>query len=140
MKRLLIGAVALALLACGGAFAQGTLNPSTFRTTLMALDSGTKTATATSGAATLNKSAGVITSEALSTAAASTYTLTLTNSTIAATDQVFASVSTGTSTTGMPCITTTKPGAGSVVIVVQNVAASGALNGTIKIAFHVLKN
>lgn len=105
----------------------------------LTLDTGTKTATATAGAATLNKMSGVITSESLSTAAGSTYTLTLTNSDIAATDMVFASVAMGTSTTGMPAITTVKPGAGSVVIVVQNIASAAALNGTIKIAFAVLK-
>lgn len=104
------------------------------------LDTGTKTASATAGAATLNKNAGVITSEALTTAAGATYTLTLTNSTIAAADQVFASVAYGTATAGMPCITRVTPAAGSVVIIVQNIHASAALDGTIKIAFMVLKN
>lgn len=100
---------------------------------------GTKTATATAGAATLAKPAGVITSEALTTAADATYTLTLTNSTIAAADQVFASVALGTATTGMPVVTTVTPAANSVVIVVQNIGAA-ALNGTIKIAFASFKN
>lgn len=104
------------------------------------IDQGTKTATATAGAATLNKDAGVITSEALSTAQGAAYTLTLTNSSIAATDQVMASVSLGTATTGTPAIATVKPAAGSVVIVVQNISASAALNGTIKVAFVVFKN
>jgi hypothetical protein len=104
------------------------------------IDQGTKTATASSGAATLNKDAGVITSESLSTAAGATYTLTLTDSSIAAADQVMASVALGTATTGTPAITTVKPAAGSVVIVVQNIHASAALNGTIKIAFVVFKN
>lgn len=104
------------------------------------VDTGTKTAAATSGAATLNKNAGVITSEALTTAAGAIYTLTLTDSTIAAADQVMASVQLGTATTGMPVVTTVTPGVGSVVIVVQNIHASAALNGTIKIAFVVYKN
>lgn len=104
------------------------------------LDNGTKTATAVAGAATLNKAAGVITSEALTTAAGATYTLTLTNSTIAAADQVFASVANGTATTGMPAVTTVKPAAGSVVIVVQNVDAAAAVNGNLKIRFMSLKN
>lgn len=104
------------------------------------LDTGTKIATATGGAATLAKSAGVITSEALSTAAGATYTLTLTNSTIAAADQVFASVAYGTATAGEPVVTRVTPGAGSVVIIVQNVHSANALDGTIKIAFMVLKN
>ena len=104
------------------------------------LDTGTKTASATAGAATLNKMAGVITSEALTTAAGAQYTLTLTNSDIAATDQVFASVQDGTATAGTPAIATVTPGAGQVVIVVQNIHASAALNGTIKISFAVFKN
>lgn len=104
------------------------------------LDTGTKTAAATSGAATLAKGAGVITSEALTTAAGATYTLTLTDSTIAAADQVFASVQLGSATTGMPTVTTVTPGSGQVIVIVQNVHASAALNGTIKIAFAVFKN
>lgn len=104
------------------------------------LDAGTKTVAAVAGAATLAKMAGVVTSEALSTAAGATYALTLTNTNVAAGDQVFASVSLGTATTGMPAVTTTKANAGSVVITVQNLHASAALNGTIKIAFFILKN
>ena len=106
----------------------------------LAVGTGTKTATATAGAATLNKPAGVITSEALTTAAGAVYTLTITNSAIAAADQVFASVAYGTSTTGSPAITRVTPAAGSVVILVQNVHASAALNGTIKVSFVTFKN
>ena len=104
------------------------------------VDTGTKTATATAGAATLAKMAGVITSEALTTIAGATYTLTLTNTDVAAADQVFASVQLGTATTGMPTVTTVTPAAGSVVIIVQNIHASAALNGAIKISFLVAKN
>lgn len=104
------------------------------------LDTGTKTAAATAGAATLSKSAGVITSEALTTAAGASYTLTLTNAEIAAADQVFASVAFGTASTGVPVVTRITPAAGSVVIVVRNIDESAALNGTIKVAFAVLKN
>jgi len=131
-------------------YAAETSNPDPSVTTLTAsgkitggslvVDTGTKTASATGGAATLNKDAGVITSEALTTAAGATYTLTLTNSSIAAADQVFASVQYGTATAGMPCITRVTPGSGSVVIIVQNIHASAALDGTIKIAYFVLKN
>jgi hypothetical protein len=102
------------------------------------LDLGTKTATAVAGAATLNKNSGVITSEALSTAAAASYVLTLTNSTVVATDQVLASVQYGSATTGAPCITTVSVSADQIVFTVQNVAASAALNGTIKITFVTL--
>jgi hypothetical protein len=104
------------------------------------VDTGTKTASATTGAATLNKNAGVITSESLSTAAGAVYTLTLTNSNIAAADQVYASVQYGSSTTGSPAIMTVATAAGSATIKVQNINASAALNGTIKISFLVVKN
>jgi hypothetical protein len=102
------------------------------------LDTGTKTATAVAGAATLNKSSGVVTSEALTTAAGADYTLTLTNSTIAAADVVLASVQL-TSAGGTPTIASVTPAAGSVVIVVQNIHASAAFAAAIKVAFAVLK-
>jgi hypothetical protein len=120
--------------------ALGSTAPAPVTSTTLQVDTGTKTAAATAGAATLNKNAGVITSEALSTAAGAQYTLTVTNSDIAAVDQVMASVQLGSATTGTPAITTVTPGAGSVVIVVQNIHATAALNGTIKIAFVRFKN
>jgi hypothetical protein len=105
----------------------------------LSLDQGTKTATATSGAATLSKTSGIITSEALTTAAGATYTLTITNTTIAGSEMVFASVAYGSSTTGRPAVTTVAAGSGTITVVVQNVHASAALNGTIKVAFMVLE-
>lgn len=71
------------------------------------LDNGT--ATATAGAATLNKMAGVVTSEALTTAAAGTYTLTLTDNQIADGDIVAASVANGTNTAGTPVLARVTP-------------------------------
>lgn len=99
-------------------------------------DSGT--ASATAGAATLNTTRGVITSEALTTAAGADYTLTLTNSKVAATDIVFATVQQGTNTTEGLSVQRITPGSGSVVILVRNTHASSALNGTIKVGFWVL--
>lgn len=113
----------------------GATTQSTGGFSTLTVDAGTKTATATSGAATLNKGSGVVTSEALSTAAGATYTLTITNSTIVASDLVFASVQLGTATTGMPVVTTVTAGAGTLTIVVQNIHASAPLNGTIKVTF-----
>jgi hypothetical protein len=137
MKRLYLALAGLLLLGSSAAFAQ--LNPSLSTHFGMRLDTGTKTATAVAGAATLSKFSGVVTSEALTTAAGATYTLTLTNTQIATADLVFASVALGTATTGNPVITTIKPASGSVVIVIQNIHASAALNGTLKVAFFVLK-
>lgn len=100
-------------------------------------DSGT--ASATAGAATLAKMAGKITSEALTTAAGADYTLTLTNSTIAAADLVLCSVDNGTNTTAGLAVGRVTPAAGSVVVLVRNTHASSALNGTIVISFLVIK-
>ena len=113
----------------------GATTQSTGGFSTLTVDAGTKTATATAGAATLNKGSGIITSEVLTTAAGATYTLTITNSTIVASDQVFASVQMGTATTGMPVITTTSVSANTITTVVQNIHASAALNGTIQISF-----
>lgn len=96
---------------------------------------GSGTATATAGAATLANRFGKVTSEALTTAAGATYTLTVTNTAMSAEDIVMASVAYGTATAGSPVVTRVTPADGSVVIIVQNVHASAALDGTIVIAF-----
>jgi hypothetical protein len=135
MKRLLLGFAALLTLGLVAAEAAPTQRP-----TYLGLDKGTKTAAATAGAATLSKTAGKVTSEALTTAAAAAYTLTITNTKVAAADQCFASVAYGTSTTGVPAVTRVTPGASSLVIVVRNIDAAAALNGTIVVSFFCLKN
>jgi hypothetical protein len=103
--------------------------------TAISVDNGT--AAATAGAATLSKQSGVITSEAVTTAAQAAYTLTLTNTVVAATSRVTASVDNGTNTQGIPVVGIVTPGSGSVVIKVYNLHATQALNGTLKIAFNV---
>lgn len=101
------------------------------------LDSGT--ATASSGAATLNKQGGIITTESLTTAAAAAYTLTLTNSVITATSRVSVSVDNGTNSAGIPVVSTITPSSGQVIIKIYNLHASAALNGTLKISFNAWK-
>ena len=97
-------------------------------------------ATATAGAATLSALSGKITTEALTTAQNGVYTLTLTNTQIAAGDMVFASVANGTNTQGSPVVTRIQPAAGSVAILVANLHGSAqALNGTLVISFFVVK-
>lgn len=94
------------------------------------------TATATAGAATLANRFGKVTSEALTTAQNAIYTLTITNTAVAATDMVFASVANGTNSAGTPIIGSVTPAAGSLVITVINQHASAvALNGTVKVSF-----
>jgi hypothetical protein len=101
---------------------------------------GVGTATADTGAATLDATVGKITTESLTTAQNLFYTLTITNTEIAADDAVFASVANGTNTQGTPMVVSVTPAAGSLVIVVQNKHASAeALNGTLVISFFAVK-
>lgn len=101
-----------------------------------ALFIGGNAATATAGAATLSKNSGVITTESLTTAAAGEYVLTLTNARALTTDQFIVTVGLGSSTTGVPAVTSAScTTAGTVVINISNVHVSAAFNGTLKIGF-----
>jgi len=111
----------------------GDLDMATFN---INIDSGT--ATAVAGAATLNAQAGIVTTAALATAAGGTYTLTLTNSDIAAASNVMVTVGYGTCTTGDAIVQSVTPAAGSCVIVIKNVSAVAAFNGTLLIQFLVV--
>lgn len=102
----------------------------------LVLDSGTCTSTA--AACTLSKQAGIVTSEALTTAAAGTWSLVLTNTLITASSNILAQATLGTATTGTPLVTKITPGAGSATIVVTNIAAAAALNGTILVNFTLV--
>jgi hypothetical protein len=95
------------------------------------------TATGTSNASTANGERVIITTEALTTAAGATFTETITDSSVAAASLATCSVALGSATTGMPVVTTTTPGAGSLVVIIQNIHASAALNGTIKIGCRI---
>lgn len=100
-------------------------------------------ATAVAGAATANGAgAGIVTTESLATAAGAQYTLTLTNNIInfsGTADQVHADVAFGTCTTGIPAMITITEGTGSVVIVIQNIHASAAFNGTLKVKWFIVR-
>jgi hypothetical protein len=95
-------------------------------------------ATAAAGAATAQGGAGVITSEALVTAAAADYTLTLTDGFITTTSIIVVNVAQGTNTTEGLAVNRITPAAGSAVIRIRNTHASAALNGTIKISYLIL--
>lgn len=96
-------------------------------------------AVSTAAAATLNQGGGQITTEALATAAGQIYSLTLTNSLIAANTMVFATAQNGTSTTGHPGVSDVKVTAGQAVISVSNDDPAAALNGTIIISFFLVR-
>jgi hypothetical protein len=102
------------------------------------LDTGTKTATASAGAATLNKSSGIITTEALTTAAGAAYTLVLTNNQIAAGDLAVVSVDANGST-GTPHVSSAKTTANTLTVVITNIHATVAFNAALKIAFAIFK-
>jgi len=97
-------------------------------------------AAATTGAATLAARVGKITTESLTSAQNVIYTLTVTNTAVAAADVVMASVANGTNTQGTPMIGKVTPAAGSVVIeVINKHATSEAFNGTLVVSFYVFK-
>lgn len=101
----------------------------------------TKTGTASAGAVTYAGLTGAITTEALTTAQDASYTLTITNSAILATDVVLVSVANGTNTQGTTVVTKVTPAAGSLVIIVTNKHATAqALNGTLVISFLAVRN
>ena len=95
------------------------------------------TGVSTAAAATVNTQVGTITTEALTTAAAATYSFTLTNSLIKVGSVVMVTVAKGTATTGEPAVHFVTPVAGSAVIAIRNDAAAAALNGTIIIGYVV---
>lgn len=95
-------------------------------------------ATSTAGAATVNHQAGVITTEALTTAAAAAYAFTLTNSRITTASVVLLMLMGGTNTTrGIELRAI--PGSGSATLsLFNNNVAGTALNGTLIFGFVVI--
>jgi 2-methylisocitrate lyase-like PEP mutase family enzyme len=81
---------------------------------------------------------GEATSGALTTAAGATASLTITDAKIAATSKVFVSIKNGTNAQGVPVVSEVTPGAGSATVVVQNIHASAALNGTLKLEYFIV--
>jgi len=102
------------------------------------LDKGT--GTESSNAVTINKMSGVITTTSLTTAGGATETITLTNSEVAATSVVLASIGNGgvggnTATNAYTLSVTVT--LHTVVFVITNTTAATALNGTLVINFAV---
>lgn len=100
------------------------------------LDRGT--ATSTAAAATVNHQAGVITTEALTTAAAAAYAFTLTNSRITTSSIVLLQLMGGTNTIrGLELRAIPSNGSAAISIYNNNVAGT-ALNGTLIFGFVVI--
>lgn len=95
---------------------------------------------ATAGAITMNAIIGKVTTEALTTAQNTDYTLTITNNQVTAADVVVASLAWGTNSQATPVITRVTPGAGTITVIVRNMhSAATALDGTLVISFEVTK-
>lgn len=99
------------------------------------------TASATSGAATLNAKSGVVTTDSITTTGQSTYSLTVTNSSITTTDILVASVGNGTNTGGLPTVISAVPGAGIATFKIANAAttATNPFTGTLVVSFISFK-
>jgi hypothetical protein len=102
--------------------------------------SNTATATGTGGTSTvtLSKVQGTITCGAITTAAAGTHVMTVTNTLVTASSIIVASVNQNGST-GLPVITSIEPGSGSFVIRLSNLHASAAFNAAPIISYVILK-
>lgn len=106
-------------------------------TSTVALIGTFSTGTDVGGSVTINAQRGVITTASLTTSAGTTYIVTLRNTFITATSQVFASVYNGTNTGGNVLVGALTPFAGSANILVTNAGTATVLNGTLKINFFV---
>jgi len=107
------------------------------------IDTNGGTATAVAGAASINNMIGTITSESLTTAAGATYTLTLSITPaglVNANTIVFTNTFLGTSSAGTPQIVGATPSTNTLTIVVKNIHATNAFNGTIKIQYQASNN
>lgn len=103
-----------------------------------ALGTITATATGTGGTstATLSTPLGVITTGAITTAAAADHVMTVTN-TIVTTASVITVTVNKNGSTGWPVITSVEPGSGSFVIRITNAHASAAFNAALKLMVTV---
>jgi hypothetical protein len=98
-----------------------------------------RSATASAGAVTINAEAGLVTTESLTTAAGSDYTLTMTNAALgpAANTQLMVTVFNDDNTGGEPHLWTISHATGSATIKIRN-SGSTAFNGKLKIQFQVV--
>jgi len=94
-------------------------------------------ATEASNAVTASGQAGVITTSALTTAASGSYAITWTNALISATSVIQLTLMGGTNTVKRIQFEVV-PGAGSATLTIYNLDTSGALDGSVVLAYTVL--
>lgn len=102
-------------------------------------DTGTATASGTGGTSTvtLSKQNGVITTDAITTAAGAAHVITVTNTLVAATSRILVTLDKNSSA-GTPVITSVTPGSGSFTVEISNLHASVAVDAALKVHFLVL--
>jgi hypothetical protein len=102
------------------------------------LPTASRNITATSGgAATFNTDAALITTASLTTAAGVTASFTLSSPSIVAGSLVMASVGNGSNSAGTPNLASVTVTNGQAVVVIQNIHASAAFNGTLQLSVLV---
>ena len=113
-------------------------NPFYVGTIGMNVVKATSTGTTTTWAVTVNNEAFEITTDSLTCAVTTLPTMTITNSSITATSKVYVTLAKGTASTWVATIATVTPSAGQVIVVIQNIAASGSFNGTFVLSWFVV--
>ena len=103
----------------------------------LGFDNGT--GTCVSDAVTINSVKGRITTETKTTAAGSTFTITVTNDQAEFTDMLVASIRTIGTLNGTPVISEAKATAGTLTFIVQNIHASAAFNNAFYIDYMLVK-
>lgn len=96
------------------------------------------TGTCSSNAVTISKMAGVITTEALTTAAGASQAITLTNTLAAVGDLVIPYIVGGTNTRAHINVFAVAT-AGGATITINNIGPTNAINGTVIIGFLLIK-
>jgi hypothetical protein len=96
------------------------------------------TGNGTADTATLNNKCGVVTTESLTAPTASEFTLTLTNSAIAAADIPLVTISNGTNTSGLVALERATVTASTLTVVVRQMSTA-SLNGTLKVNYFIIK-
>jgi hypothetical protein len=86
---------------------------------------------------TLSKPSGQIVTVSSTAAAGASVSFTVTNTIVAATDAIIANVGAYGGTTGLPIANVTSVGAGSYVVTITNIAATGSLNGTVTVNVNI---
>jgi hypothetical protein len=87
---------------------------------------------------TCNAQRGVVTTNSLATAASTAATYVINNSLVTANSACAAAIG-NTTSTGTPTVASTVTGAGTITVLIANVATAAALNNTLNINFNCIQ-